>query len=361
MRDLQITTSGPIVDKVNYVTASLTVDSVTYPARMRGRGNYTWFLPKKPYKVKLDKSTAMFDFPKSRDWALLANMLDESNIRTAVAFEIGRRIGRWAPRSVFCEVTLNASYQGLYQFIESVEVQAGRLEIREMSASDTAGAALTGPYVLEQDAYFVDPGWITPLGNEMNYDVPDVVGVRQQEAYIQAWINSFERLLVTGDVAWLQYADLASWADWYLLQELTKNYDGQWYNSCKFYKDQGEPGRVVLWPPWDFDQSSGGWGAQQIPRSGWWTRVQRDQRNNWLAYAVKSPVFVGLLKHRWNTVFLPALSGLDTYIATLAEDLREAQVRDRARWFGRPPALHHNASFISSWLQVRTGWLTTNL
>lgn len=343
MRDLQITTSDPIVDKVSYVTASLTVDSVTYQARMRGRGNYTWFLPKKPYRVKLDKSTAMFGFPKSRDWALLANMLDESNIRTALAYEIGRRIGRWAPRSVFCEVTLNGSYQGLYQFIESVEVQPGRLEIRKMSTNDTLGAVLTGPYVLEQDAYFVDPGWITPLGSEVNYDVPDVVGVPPQEAYIQNWINSFERLLVTGDVAWLQYADLPSWADWYLLQELT------------------EPGRVVLWPPWDFDQSLGGWGAQQIPRSGWWTRLKRDQRNNWLMYAVRSPVFVGLLNHRWKTIFLPALADLDTYITALAEELREAQARDRAKWFGRPPALHHTAPSISSWLQARTGWLTTNL
>ena len=59
-----------------------------------------------------------------------------------------------------------------------------------------------------------------------------------------------------------------------------------------------------------------------------------------------------------QTVLLPALADLDPYITSPAEDLREAQARDRARWFGRPPATHHTAS---SWLLVRTGWLTTNL
>lgn len=361
MRSLVVTTSGPIVDKENYVAASLTVDGTRYSGRMRGRGNYTWLLPKKPYKVKLDKSTAMFGFPASKDWALLANMLDESAMRTAIAFEIGRRLGRWTPRSVFCELTLNGSYEGVYQFIESVEVQSGRLEIREMKAGDVLGLNLTGPYVLEQDAYFTDPGWITPLGGVISYDVPDVVGVSQQEAYIQNWINGFERLLVTGDVAWLQYAELTSWADWYLLQELTKNLDSQWFKSCKFYKDQGHPGKAVLWPPWDFDMSIGAWSSGPIEPTGWWTREITDFRNNWLHYAALSPVFIGVARSRWHDLFLPAMADIGDFITALSADLADALGRDRARWFNHARAPYHDTGYLNTWLSRRRDWMTANL
>jgi hypothetical protein len=370
VRSLAITTSGPILDKENYVVASLNLDGAIHPARMRGRGNYTWTLPKKPYKVKLDKSTAIVaGTAKSKDWALLANLLDESNMRTAIVFEIARSLHvdrtaptRWAPRSDFCEVTLNGTLQGLYQLIESVDVQAGRVDIREMSADDTLGAALTGPYLLEQDTYFTDPGWITPLGGHITYDVPDVVGVPSQEAYIQNWINSFERLLITGDVAWLQYADLTSWADWYLIQELTKNYDSQWRHSCKFYKDQGHPGKVVLWPPWDFDLSLGAYMGTPIGPTDWLTRdVHVESLNSWIHFATLSPVFMGIVRSRWNEQFLPVLSRINSFISALSADISAARERDRAVWFTQPRPDHHKTDYIISWLGQRRAWLSARL
>ena len=45
---------------------------------IKGRGNSTWGLPKKPYKIKLDSKTNLFSMGKNKHWVLLANYYDSS-------------------------------------------------------------------------------------------------------------------------------------------------------------------------------------------------------------------------------------------------------------------------------------------
>lgn len=101
------------------------------PGRIRGRGSSTWTMPKKPYKVKLDNEIPVLGMPASKDFYLLANYIDPSKVRYAMANEISGRTGLpWAPRSVNLEVYLNGNYlPGLYQFQESVEVDPNRVNI----------------------------------------------------------------------------------------------------------------------------------------------------------------------------------------------------------------------------------------
>ena len=49
------------------------------------RGNYTATLPKKPYKIKLEKKAKLFDMSNDKDWALMANALDKTLTNTALA------------------------------------------------------------------------------------------------------------------------------------------------------------------------------------------------------------------------------------------------------------------------------------
>ena len=44
--------------------------------KIRGRGNSTWFAPKKPYRIKLDKKTDLFGMGNNKDYVLLANYYD---------------------------------------------------------------------------------------------------------------------------------------------------------------------------------------------------------------------------------------------------------------------------------------------
>lgn len=41
------------------------------PMQIRGRGHSSWKGAKKPYKIKLDKKTAVMGMPKNKHWALM--------------------------------------------------------------------------------------------------------------------------------------------------------------------------------------------------------------------------------------------------------------------------------------------------
>ena len=75
---------APIVSKTEYLNAIYWLDpmeaedipslgSKSRPLQMqiRGRGHSSWKGAKKPYKIKLDKKTAVMGMPKNKHWALL--------------------------------------------------------------------------------------------------------------------------------------------------------------------------------------------------------------------------------------------------------------------------------------------------
>lgn len=349
----------------------------SHTPRIRGRGNSTWGQPQKPFKVRsLNRLQTPFDFAASRDWALMADYIDESKMRTSIAYEVARRAtGRWAPHSHHVDVTWNGDYWGLYRYSETADLQAGRVDVREMKNTDITGNELTGPYLLEADSNYDDPGFRSNRWTAIMYDVPEVIGVPEQATYIQQWINDFEDALVEGTEAeLLARIDLDSWADWYLLQESMKNFDSRWERSCKFIKDQDAPngtGKIILWPAWDFDLSLGlGWQMTQSA-IGWWTRsiefteeqVAGHNWINWLWYIwERSPVFRNHVKKRWDVAFKPTLQSIGSYIDDLDEEIAPARLRDRDRWRSGSslPSLH-TAATIKYWIATRVAWIDENL
>ena len=77
----------------------------TYDGKMeiKVRGNTTSTLPKKPWKLKLDKKAEMCGIAKSKHWVLLANYLDESAMRNKLAYDFANEIGSLGMRSDWVE------------------------------------------------------------------------------------------------------------------------------------------------------------------------------------------------------------------------------------------------------------------
>ena len=94
---IYIETEGgrPIVSKEDYVDAVLHyVDSngvKTYDALgVRGRGNSTWNLEKKPYRIKFAEKQEFMGSKraKAKSWTLLANFADKTLLRNAVPVSV---------------------------------------------------------------------------------------------------------------------------------------------------------------------------------------------------------------------------------------------------------------------------------
>ena len=86
-----------ITSKEEYINCTISVDDINYPeynlncskARIKGRGNSTWGMPKKPYRIKFDEKTNLFGNGENKDWTLIANYCDPSQIRNYLAYSIG--------------------------------------------------------------------------------------------------------------------------------------------------------------------------------------------------------------------------------------------------------------------------------
>ena len=59
---------------------------------IKGRGNSTWNVEKKPYQIKFDKKVDFLGMGEARKWVLLANYYDHSSLRTDLAFYIAREL-----------------------------------------------------------------------------------------------------------------------------------------------------------------------------------------------------------------------------------------------------------------------------
>ena len=60
---------------------------------IRGRGNSTWGVAKKPYKIKLDKKASVLGFPANKHWVLLASAMDETMIKNRFTAWLSDRMG----------------------------------------------------------------------------------------------------------------------------------------------------------------------------------------------------------------------------------------------------------------------------
>jgi len=362
---LRIDTAGgaDVTSKEVYLNCTYDVPGAgSYPGRIRGRGNYTWSLPKKPFRVKLDTAAPILGLPASKDFALIANHYadDPSMINTAVAMRFGAKCAGldWTPKFAPCEVFLNGMYWGVYLLMENVQIDDGR--VPKPKVSGTTGLGVTGTYLMEVDARAVmegNPHLTTSRGLKIAYDDPDG-SVPEHVAYITDFIQDFEDALYTDGANWRQYIDLDSFIDWYLVEELFSNQDSAFSSSCKIWKSRDtetEVGKLHMGPLWDFGISLGHAVNTAHPAQGWYTKSA-----SWYTRLFAIPEFQAALKARWAT-FKPLVTGpggLLSIIDSTALELSEAADRDQQRW-GYSTTWAIESTTKRSWVRERVAWLDT--
>ena len=272
-------------------------------AHIKGRGNSTWGLDKKPYNIKLDKKTDLFGMGKSKSWCLLANYYDKTFARNVIAYTLADKIGLpfTSKQTPVC-VYANGEYLGLYSLCEKVEIGDNRIEITDLEGlTEKANAVddlsvysrggdynstkantykwvnipnnpedITGGYLLEVDmASRYKPeisGFVTARGIPVTIKEPEYASKAQVE-YIKAYFQEFEDALFseTGynsmGAHYSNYCDMASLVRTYIVNDFTVNVDAA-LSSFYFYKDAGDS-IMYSGPVWDYDLSLAAWGKRE--------------------------------------------------------------------------------------------------
>ncbi|MGM9790904.1 MAG: CotH kinase family protein [Candidatus Cryptobacteroides sp.] len=295
--------------------------------RIRGRGNSTWGMPKKPYKIKLDSKACLFDMSTDKEWCLLANYCDKSLVRNLTAMEISRRLGfSWTPKMVPVEVYLNGRYDGVYNFCEHKKVSSERVDIN-VDAGDIL-------FEIEQQQDEIVCWW-TDHGCPMMFSDPEEPS-QEQIDFAKQFFRDFETALWNKEFekVYSQYIDKDSFIDYFIIQELTKNVDGNLRKSS--YLTLPKDGKLEMYFVWDFDISMGNCdyyydGLQ--PWEGWWIKDQgcSGRYHGWYYRLFMDPNFVSDVKARWKEVY-PQLQTIPEWIQDEVKIMGDAPARNFKRW-----------------------------
>ena len=121
-----------ITSKTTYVNARMVyMDEDSHitqwdTIQIRGRGNSTWGLNKKPYRIKFLKKQRLLGSEKAnaKSWTLLANAADKTLIRNALASAYSEFSALpFSPSYKFVDLVLNDTYMGCYQISDQIDIK----------------------------------------------------------------------------------------------------------------------------------------------------------------------------------------------------------------------------------------------
>ena len=137
---INIKDGAEVTSKKDYLDATISVEGNGFcddfeetAVQIRGRGNTTWYLPKKPYRLKFSKKQNFGGLPaKAKSFVLIANFLDQTLMRNTVAFKIADMLGLpYTNHSVPVELVVNGTYRGSYMLSEKIGINGGSVDIDE--------------------------------------------------------------------------------------------------------------------------------------------------------------------------------------------------------------------------------------
>lgn len=352
----------PILDKKNYIPGTVVIedpdgaywDTPRLEVKIvengvRGRGNSTWDMPKKPYKIKFDEKISIFGLGEDKEWVLLANYADKTLLRNVVAMKLSEIVGmEWTPSMLPVEVYLNDEYMGCYTFSEHKKVSKHRVDLDIVGESDNSGDAVTGDYYMEIEQNMDETTCFRTsiCGIPMMFSDPEVPTAAQYD-YIVGYFYDAENALMGNnftdpDNGWQKYIDIESFAKAYIVNELTKNIDGNMRKSSFITKEKGK--KLEMYHLWDYDLTLGNcnylddeFGATDGPE-GWfikdfscnyWTHGWN--HTNWYTRLTDDPAFCAKVKEIWDKHH-QELSSIPDFIDVKAMIMEDAQKRNFKRW-----------------------------
>ena len=367
---MNITTDGgaPIDSKEEYVGCYVSVDGkgefedYSGTARIRGRGNSTWlWYGKKPYRLKLDVKDKILGLKKNRDWVLLANYRDATDLMNTFGFETARWMGLpFTNHTRYVEVFLNGDYIGLYQLTEQIEVGGHRVDIDEDNGVLLSFDLDDGPG-LSPDA--ADNFYSKVYGMPMCVKNPDEP-TAEQISQIQSDFAVLENAVKDRDFAAVDsLLDVESFVSMLQLQEFLFNVDFTAPRSLYMFRDVN--GKYTMGPVWDWDAGYDfDWNHMETSHNFFASYQELIYRQNgnyglprFFTDMFGNYEFMTLYKERWeersDSIFVRNWNAVRKYYLQLQKG---AYSRDSERWpIGKSPVTEANK--MNTWLRNRKTYM----
>ncbi len=362
---------APIVSKEIYIDATYYLDpmdaddiealgsrSDPLPMQIRGRGHSSWKGAKKPYKIKLDKKTAVMGMPENKHWALL-----KPTENTVAGLHLGKIMNlAWTPGFRPVEIVLNDDYIGLYFLTETIRIDENRVDIYEQKDGETDPELVKGGWLVEVDNYQDDDQIIIPENNEVNINLRYHSPEDLSEVQLQWLSNEFRALnaaIYSSDKTtsdWEKFIDVESMARFFILQEIMDNPDG-FHGSFYLHKDLAEDAKWVAGPIWDLVCYN-----REKTDYTFRMRVHYGFTPHWIGEMIQYNSFCKTVEKVWKEVYPDRLEEIYGYIDDIVLPLDKAWANDCARWEEDPTQTASlRAARIKNALRRNIEWFDTHL
>ena len=266
---------------------------------IRGRGNYSFSnYEKKPLAITTKEEVSLLGMGTGMKYSLISNASDPTLIRNELARNIEKSLDpEYTNEGRFVDLYVNGDYLGNYYLCENLEIGTERIGVTDLEekmdllyqkvnydslpAYETEYARaknmefnpedITGGYLVERE--FADRYKVEYAGNPSSFITTEMEHFivksplycsDEQIEYLADCFNKAETALLSEDgihpqtgLSYENYIDVESFVKKYLVEEITKNYDGG-ISSSFFYKDSDMvDGRIKAAPIWDCDMSLG--------------------------------------------------------------------------------------------------------
>lgn len=287
-------------------------DVIEADIRIKHEGDYITYLPifdgkqhtgKNTYSLQFENKVGLFDDNPCQGWELWANDEDDTMLRQQAAFHIGKLSKLFpSPKFHFVELMLNGRYCGTYLFGAQLE--------KENKASSIA--------------------------------------VKEAEkALFSTDYNNLEK-------GWQKFIDKESIVDWYIVNEIFRNKDGDISSDYLACNDQSE--KLIAGPIW---KMNGILGQNSSISSDF---VLKDTK--WLGRLLKDSVFVSMTKERYD-FFYQQRETIMKEIDADAIYLRLSVIENSKRWnifdTKTPSSIcrqyREKVDELKKWIETRMEWL----
>jgi hypothetical protein len=355
-----------LVNKEEYLRATVRVegngycdDIASWDTKIKGRGNSTWYFPKKPYRFKGDKKVSLCGMKKAKSFALIANYLDPSLMRNAVAMWVARRLGMpYTNHSIPVMVYLNDIYKGAYMATEKIGIGSGSVDIDE-----------TKGILFEMDINYDEDYKFRYTWDNGAKDLPvmvkdpdlaeiaalDATGATTAQGLLASWQADFTAMAdavlttpTTGDIS--RYVDLESLVNYMIVNTVAGNNELDHPKSVYIYKESlGDDATYHFGPVWDFDWAYNYSGVAQEASPRNVTLISDGESNGCTFFKAlcRNEAFMTLYRERWQRFMAEDYADLLSYMDSYAALVEPSAKQNGLAW---------PTDYSASWAQALTSY-----
>lgn len=337
-------------------------DVIEANARLKAIGPLSWVsskldgssqMGKNNYRFTINAAYSVLDDPMNTTWELLSNAKDATMLHTQTGFHLGKISNlHFTPHFHFADLMLNERYFGTYLLGESIDYTNNRTGVESNGFIVKIDASNGRTYFktdnLEQPVTIVSP---TVFSGDEDYQ------------FISNYVRSAESALFGSNFTdategWQRYLDMDSFVDWYLINEIAKNLDGDFGAEC--YMNMKRDGKLRMGPLWKMERSFGYGDSSTsdfvIKNVKWYNRLFQD------------PAFVAKVKERF-TYFYNHKNDILKEIDADVIYLRNAIPENNNKWevFSGSSAddvrkkYQKEVTTMKSWIEKRMDWLNDEI